>query len=57
MSQMINTGKELLRISPQNPARIEGSTNGGWNWQKRRESVALTNISSPMYSVVNKPSW
>jgi hypothetical protein len=35
MSQMINTGKELLRISPKNPAQIECSTNDGRNWVVR----------------------
>jgi hypothetical protein len=29
MSQMIKTGKELLRISPKNPVQIEYSANNG----------------------------
>jgi hypothetical protein len=32
MSMMIKTDKELLRISPKNPAQIEYSTNDGRNW-------------------------
>jgi hypothetical protein len=35
MSQMIKTDKELLRISPKNPAQIEYSTNDGRNWVVR----------------------
>jgi hypothetical protein len=32
---MIKTDKELLRISPKNPAQIEYSTNDGRNWVVR----------------------
>jgi hypothetical protein len=35
MSQMIKTDKELLRISPKNPAQIEYSANDGRNWNIR----------------------
>jgi hypothetical protein len=35
MSQMIKADKELLRISPKNPAQIECSTNDGRNWVVR----------------------
>jgi hypothetical protein len=38
MSQMIKTDKELLRISPKNPAQIEYSTNDGRNWVVRHMS-------------------
>jgi hypothetical protein len=40
MSQMINTGKELLRISPKNPAQIECSTNDGRNWVVRCPGIS-----------------
>ncbi|MDR1898024.1 MAG: hypothetical protein LBR10_14675 [Prevotellaceae bacterium] len=35
MSKMINRSKELLRISPKNPAQTEYSTNDGRNWNIR----------------------
>lgn len=35
MSQMINRGKELIRISPKDPNKLEYSTNDGRNWMSR----------------------
>lgn len=35
MSIMINRGKELIRISPANAAKIEYSLNGGRSWTTR----------------------
>lgn len=35
MSQMINLGKELLRISPKDNAQLEYSTNEGRTWNRR----------------------
>lgn len=35
MSQMINRGKELIRISPKTATKLEYSTNGGRTWFQR----------------------
>ncbi|WP_304292285.1 hypothetical protein [Porphyromonas uenonis] len=35
MPQMINRGKELIRISPKNAGMIEYSTNNGKTWGAR----------------------
>ncbi|MCU0470826.1 MAG: hypothetical protein MUF58_19745 [Arcicella sp.] len=35
MSQMIKTGKELIRISPKQQNKIEYSTNDGRSWMTR----------------------
>jgi hypothetical protein len=35
MSKMISIGKEMLRIHPENPAKLEYSTNDGHNWNLR----------------------
>jgi hypothetical protein len=35
MGQMINRGKELIRISPNNNAKLEYSTNDGRSWIMR----------------------
>ena len=35
MSQMINRGKELIRISPANNKKLEYSTNDGRTWSGR----------------------
>lgn len=35
MSQMINRGKELVRISPKSASKIEYSTNDGRTWNTR----------------------
>ena len=35
MSQMLNLGKELVRISPKDNRKIEYSNNGGASWLKR----------------------
>lgn len=38
MSQMINRGKELIRISPKTATKLEYSTNDGRNWITRYSS-------------------
>lgn len=38
MSQMINRGKELIRISPKSATKIEYSTNDGRTWILRYSS-------------------
>jgi hypothetical protein len=38
MGMMINTGKELIRISPKKPNRLEYSNNEGRSWSRRYES-------------------
>jgi hypothetical protein len=35
MSQMINRGKELIRISPKSAGKIEYSSNDGRSWNVR----------------------
>lgn len=35
MSQMINLGKELIRINPKDAQKIEYSTNDGRSWNNR----------------------
>ncbi len=35
MSRMIDRGRELIRISPKDPNRLEYSTNDGRNWATR----------------------
>ena len=35
MSQIINRGKELIRISPKDPKVLEYSTNDGRTWGRR----------------------
>lgn len=35
MSQMINRGKELIRISPKDAGKLEYSTNDGRYWNTR----------------------
>ncbi len=35
MSQMLNRGKELIRISPKSATVLEYSTNGGRIWHRR----------------------
>lgn len=38
MSQMINRGKELIRINPNDRRRIQYSTNNGNSWHARGSS-------------------
>jgi hypothetical protein len=45
MGQMINFGKELIRINPTNKQKIEYSTNEGRSW--------LTRFSGPTYGEFN----
>ena len=35
MPMMIDLGKELLRINPKDPKKLEFSTNGGRMWMRR----------------------
>ncbi|WP_428063864.1 hypothetical protein [Candidatus Avelusimicrobium fimicolum] len=35
MSQIVQVGNEILRISPKNPCHIEYSYNGGRSWLSR----------------------
>ncbi|MGB6092839.1 MAG: hypothetical protein WBF83_03670 [Moheibacter sp.] len=35
MAQMLILGKEIVRINPKNPARLEVSTNDGRSWTTR----------------------
>jgi hypothetical protein len=35
MGTMVNLGKELIRISPKDPKKIEYSTNNGMTWNHR----------------------
>lgn len=41
MGQMINRGKELIRISPKKPSIIEYSKNGGTNWLTRANTNSI----------------
>ncbi|TYT78416.1 beta propeller repeat protein [Treponema phagedenis] len=38
MSQMLNRGKELIRISPKDSKKLEYSTNDGRSWMTRYSS-------------------
>ena len=40
MPQMINRGKELIRISPKDPRVLEYSTNDGRFWTRRYRTAA-----------------
>ena len=40
MPQMINRGKELIRISPKDPRAIEYSPDGGRVWVRRYRSLS-----------------
>lgn len=40
MSQMIRYGKELIRISPKDPKKIEYSNNDGYSWYSRGTCVS-----------------
>lgn len=44
MSKILNLGKELLRINPNNPQRIEYSTNDGRSWTNRYQSSFCGNF-------------
>ena len=45
MGQMINRGKEIIRISPKQPTKIEYSTNGGRSWNTRYSGNSYGNFS------------
>ena len=40
MPQMINRGKELIRISPKDSRALEYSTNGGRAWVRRYRALS-----------------
>ena len=40
MSQMINRGKELIRISPKDPRVLEYSPNDGRSWLRRYKTMS-----------------
>jgi len=42
MSQMLNLGKELLRISPKDSQKLEYSTNNGSSWYTRYSGSSST---------------
>jgi len=44
MSQLIKRGKELIRINPSNPNKIEYSTNDGRSWNTRYSSASNGNF-------------
>ena len=50
MSKVLDLGKELIRISPQNPFRLEYSTNGGKIWMLR----CTAPLTGGFESLVNK---
>ena len=41
MPQMINRGKELIRISPKDPRVLEYSTNDGRVWTRRYKASSI----------------
>lgn len=45
MSQLIKRGKELIRINPGNPNKIEYSTNDGRSWNTRYSGSSNGNFS------------
>jgi hypothetical protein len=72
MSQMINTGGELIRINPNNNHKIEYSTTSGRSWHTRYSGSSsgdfhdltdngkeiLANTSKGLfYSTTNGRSW
>lgn len=45
MGQMINRGKEMIRISPKQANKIEYSTNDGRSWMTRYSGSSCGNFS------------
>jgi hypothetical protein len=45
MGQMINRGKEMIRISPKQANKIEYSTNDGRSWITRYSGTSCGNFS------------
>lgn len=45
MGQMINRGKEMIRISPKQANKIEYSTNDGRSWMTRYSGTSCGNFS------------
>lgn len=45
MGSMINKGKEIIRISPKQPSKIEYSSNDGRTWSTRCSSSAYGDFS------------
>lgn len=48
MSQMINRGKELIRISPKSATLIEYSINNGQSWVRRYSSSSCGDFKDLM---------
>ena len=72
MGQMINTGKELIRINPSNKQKIEYSSTNGATWHSRFTGTScgdfsdltdngkeiLANTSKGLfYSTTNGATW
>lgn len=45
MGQMINKGKELIRINPNHSDKVEYSTNDGRSWNTRYSGTSCGNFS------------
>ncbi|MCH7535536.1 MAG: hypothetical protein IH948_07295 [Bacteroidetes bacterium] len=45
MGQMINRGKEMIRINPKQPSKIEYSTDDGRNWHTRYSGSSCGDFS------------
>ena len=48
MPTMINRGKEIIRICPQNVAKLEFSMNGGKTWLQCFSGNSTTRLSSDL---------
>jgi hypothetical protein len=48
---MVNRGKELFKICPTNTEKLEYSTSGGRNWNRRKRSV-LMNQKNVLFFIV-----
>ncbi len=63
MSKILDLGKELIRISPQNPCRLEYSTNGGKIWMLRCTVpltggfLSLVNVGSELIAITTKGTY
>jgi hypothetical protein len=71
MGLMLNRGKELIRINPQDSTKIEYSTNGGRSWTRRYSGssgnfqdltengneILGTTTNGLYYSTNNGSSW
>ena len=63
MSKVLDLGKELVRISPQNTFRLEYSTNGGKTWLLRCTAPltggfeSLVNAGSELIAITAKGTY